>query len=59
MVDYFKICTESEKKILTFSEGVSKAKNYGLKQARLEPKVVSVFESEPKYCALSIYLKHI
>ena len=43
-------------RILTYTEGISKCRNYGLKQARLEPKVIRIFESyPPERCLVNLY----
>lgn len=55
-VSNFTIVEENNTKILVFTEGVSKCRNYGIRQARLEPKVIRILASEPKEkCLVNLF----
>lgn len=56
-----KIAEEEGKEVLIYTEAVSKNKHYGIKQARMEPKVVRILPNEksPERCIISLYKKYV
>ena len=55
------ICTENKKRRLVFSEKYpTKARNFGIRQSRLEPRAVSIFELEGSTrCVVSMFEEYM
>jgi hypothetical protein len=53
--------TKDEQETLVYTETVSKNKNFGLKQSRMEPKVVRILPNtaRPERCLVSLYKKYL